>query len=67
MSKLLKKLNSKEIESAAELGKGCNYYYLALCGAGYDSGTCDSVFRNCGYRPSKPRTGCKSGAGCTCR
>ncbi|HID9439933.1 TPA: glycocin F family RiPP peptide [Clostridioides difficile] len=68
MSKLLKNLSEEEINSVSELGKGCPWHAFALCGAGYDSGTCGWVFKQCGANaaPSKPKT-CKSGGGCTCR
>lgn len=68
MSKLLKSLSEEEINSVADFGKGCPYHSLILCGANYDSGSCNWVFEQCGSKPS-PGTGsvCKSGSVSTCR
>lgn len=67
MSKLLKSLSEEEIRSIDSNGKGCNYYALALCATGYDSGTCGWVYKNCGPKQRPSSGGCKSGGGCTCR
>ncbi|WP_180542114.1 glycocin F family RiPP peptide [Staphylococcus haemolyticus] len=70
MSKLLKSLSEEEINEVSDLGKGCPYHALALCGAGYDSGTCGWVFKQCSPKlpsTSSPVGGCKKGTNCTCR
>lgn len=68
MSELLKNLSEEQIDEVSDLGKGCPYHALALCSYGYDSGTCDWVFRECSpVKSSGKSNSCKSGAGCTCR
>lgn len=68
MSKLLKSLSEEEINEVSDLGKGCPYHALVLCGAGYDSGSCGWVFEQCGAKSSPSSGGaCKKGTGCTCR
>lgn len=66
MSSLMTVLSDKEVEEFTDKGT-CNYYYLALCGAGWDSGTCINIYKACGYRPGGGSAGCSTGAGCTCR